>query len=57
MAEAGRDDEALMERTVWKTRFWDILQGEDVKGQRQGPQMINVLSTTERENINSYLWQ
>lgn len=34
VAEAARDAEALTERTVWKTRFWDTLQGEDVTGQK-----------------------
>lgn len=33
VAKAGRGDEALMERTVWKTRFWDTLQAERVRGQ------------------------
>lgn len=28
VAEAGRDVEELTERTVWKTRFWEILQDQ-----------------------------
>lgn len=34
VAAAARDAEALMERTVWKTLLWDVLKGEEVKGQR-----------------------
>lgn len=39
VAAAARNAEALMERTVWKTFLWDILQGEEVKGQRRGSQI------------------
>lgn len=34
VAAAVCDAAALMERTVWKTLLWDILEGEKVKGQQ-----------------------
>lgn len=57
VAEAGRDVEALMERTVWKTRFWEILQGEKVKGQQQGPQTTKhevSVSESYRDTLDLY---
>lgn len=56
VAAAARDAEALMERTVWKTLLWDILQGEEVKGQRRGSQIDKILSTTEPEVVESSLY-